>query len=129
MVWNPDGSPRWIRCYDNGGETFDRYTVVFTRGKRCYLGMSQHPAHPQGYGMHGEWPKGEAPIDRLGGYSHLGKKIKFSDLPEDCQKAVNNTYGALWSHTIHKPRTELPFQQGDQRTKQNSRWQKSQKSS
>ncbi len=26
----PNGIPRYVRCYDNGGESFDRYTVVFT---------------------------------------------------------------------------------------------------
>ena len=24
----PQGTPRYVRCYDNGGETADRYTVV-----------------------------------------------------------------------------------------------------
>ena len=88
-------SPKYIRCYDNGGATFDRYTVVFTRGKRCYLGMSENPFHPQGFGQHGEWRKGENSID-YPIYSHLGKKIKFVDLPKDCQKAVKQTYNELW---------------------------------
>ena len=93
---NRGSDPRWIRCYDNGGESFDRYTVVFTRGKYCYLGMSAHPSHPQGFGQHGEWPQGSPAIDRLGGYSHLGRKINFSELPEDCQKLVKDTYATLW---------------------------------
>jgi len=48
----PNGVPKNIRIYDNGGETVDRYTVVFTgnfkgRGGRCYyLGMSESPFHP-----------------------------------------------------------------------------------
>jgi hypothetical protein len=92
--------PRWIRVYDNGGKTCDRYTVVFTRlghkkgmrGRCFYLGMSSNPFHPQGFGQHGEAPK---MID-YPKYSHLGKKIKFSDLPIDCQKCVLNTYKDLW---------------------------------
>jgi hypothetical protein len=96
-VYLPNGEPRYVRCYDNGGETADRYTVVFT-GRRAkanyypYLGMSAYPFHPQGIGQHGEgkyfvdWPT----------YGHLGKKIKFSELPEDCQKLVRSDYKAIW---------------------------------
>ena len=61
----PDGVPRYVRCYDNGGSG-DRYTVVYTgnyrgRGGMCrYVGMSALPFHPQGVGMHGE---SREPID------------------------------------------------------------------
>ena len=95
----PGGVPRYIRCYDNGGESFDRYTVVFTGryrkktgGEFWDLGMSANPFHPQGFGQHGsnreqiDWPT----------YGHLGKKIKFQDLPEDCQKLVMDDYRYLW---------------------------------
>lgn len=108
----PDGKPRYVRCYDNGGldtkhGTFDRYTVVFTgkymsigipKGIRQpygyeYLGMSEHPFHPQGFGQHGEDTK---PIDRPS-YSHLGKKISFDQLPEDCKLAVLQDYKENWN--------------------------------
>jgi len=93
----PNGVPKWIRCYDDP-HTADRYTVVFTkkrvnkgcfprphhRGQFWYLGMSSMPFHPQGIGMHGE---SDELIDRPT-YSHLGKRIKFENLPEDCQKFV-----------------------------------------
>lgn len=92
--------PRYIRCYDNGGETFDRYTVVFTgryrhktNGSYLYVGMSENPFHPQGFGQHGEsndpldWPK----------YSHLGKKIPFDSLPDACKKLVTGDYNELWA--------------------------------
>lgn len=89
-------APKWIRCYDNGGKTIDRYTVVFTRGKgSLYLGMSSNPMHPQGIGMHGEGPPGSGPIDRPT-YGHLGKRIVFEQLPDDCQKIVRATYSDLW---------------------------------
>jgi hypothetical protein len=26
----PNGVPKYVRVYDNGGKSFDRYTVVFT---------------------------------------------------------------------------------------------------
>lgn len=98
----PDGVPRYIRCYDNGGESLDRYTVVFTnigranksyRGRSLYLAMNAAPFHPQGIGQHGEHV---GPIDRPG-YRHLGKKIRFADLPEDCKSLVIGDYKELWS--------------------------------
>jgi hypothetical protein len=95
----PGGKPRYIRCYDNGGESYDRYTVVYTGryrhktgGAQWHVGMSAEPFHPQGFGQHGEsmvdidWPT----------YGHLGKKIKFDDLPEDCQNLVMSDYLYLW---------------------------------
>ena len=100
----PDGKPRYVHCYDNGGGdkekgTFDRYTVVFTGryrqktgGEFWYLGMSTYPFHPQGFGQHGG---SQTQID-YPTYGHLGKKIKFEQLPEDCQKCVLQTYEDLW---------------------------------
>ena len=75
-----------LGVYDNGGKTLDRYTVVYNSveqvkdGKKLYscLGMNAAPFHPQGIGMHGCAVRGR----------HLGKKVKLTDLPEDCQKAV-----------------------------------------
>lgn len=95
----PNGIPRWIRCYDNGGKTFDRYTVLYTHANSFYtkgwhpiVGMSEHPFHPQGFGMHEEYRE---IIDRPS-YGHLGKKIKFQDLPKDCQKLVLQDYEYFW---------------------------------
>ena len=95
----PEGIPRYIRCYDNSGASIDRYTVVFTGHYRqktggvfWYLAMNAKPFHPQGFGQHGE---NNVPIDRPT-YAHLGKKIKFQDLPEDCQALVRQTYIYLW---------------------------------
>lgn len=91
-----DGNPRYIRCYDNGGETFDRYTVVYTKkriSKRdgfLYIGMSKNPFHPQGFGQHGE-----TDVPRFN--VNVGRPIKFNDLPEDCQKAVWQDYKDIWS--------------------------------
>jgi hypothetical protein len=95
----PGGIPRWIRCYDNDGKTVDRYTVVYTGnytkntgGQVWYVGMSGAPFHPQGFGQHGE---NDGPIDRPR-YGHLGKRIKFRDLPEDCRRLVVEDYKELW---------------------------------
>lgn len=99
----PDGKPKYVRCYDNGGieadGSFDRYTVVFTgRYKKSgryfeYLGMSTHPFHPQGFGQHGE---SSFTIDQPT-YSHLGKKISFDELPEDCKQLVLQDYKDNWN--------------------------------
>lgn len=94
----PGGKPKYVRCYDNGGRSFDRYTVVFTgRYKNDhsyeYVGMSAHPFHPQGFGQHGEHTQ---PID-YPTYSHLGKKISFDQLPEDCKKCVLQDYKENWN--------------------------------
>ena len=95
----PAGIPRYVRCYDNGGETFDRYTVVFTGRyrhktgkKQWYLGMSADPFHPQGVGSHGE---SETSVDTPK-YSHLGKKVKFENLPQKVKECVIQTYVDLW---------------------------------
>lgn len=91
-------APRYVRCYDNGGETADRYSVVFT-GRRArgagfpYLGMSANPFHPQGIGTRGE---SEYFVDRPTS-RHLGKRIAFEALPEDCRKLVMQDYRALWN--------------------------------
>lgn len=97
----PAGVPRYVRCYDSGvGVYADRYTVVFTgryqhrtNGGYMYLGMSAVPFHPQGIGQHGDSSNG--PIDRPQ-FSHLGKRISFIDLPEDCRKCALQTYKAIW---------------------------------
>lgn len=47
-----DMSEYLFRITDNGGQTADRYTVVFADG--TYLGMSSRPSHPQGVSMAGE---------------------------------------------------------------------------
>lgn len=104
----PNGVPRWVRCYDNGGRSFDRYTVVFTGryrqktgGSYCYVAMSEHPFHPQGFGQHGESTTridvnkdGFAPA--IGRFNHLGTRIRFQDLPPDCQQLVLQDYRCLW---------------------------------
>ena len=107
----PDGTPKYVRCYDNGGKSFDRFTVVFTGryrhntgGQFIYVGMSCHPFHPQGFGQHGS---SDTQIDtRPGGWAGpsigrkhetLGTRIGFNELPPDCQKLVMSDYCDLWS--------------------------------
>lgn len=122
----PQGIPKYIRCYDNGGldspnGSFDQFTVVYSgkyrtlglkRGERInswfqYVAMSESPFSPQGFGMHGE---NQQQIDTIGkngrGYvwppaigrkNHLGRRINFKDLPCDCKKLVLQDYKELWN--------------------------------
>ena len=90
-------TPIWIRVYDNGGKTCDRYTIVFTgkypgRNGCDYLSLSSEPTSPQGFCQHG-WHF--QMIDRPT-YIHLGKPITFKDLPLDCQTIVLEDYRILW---------------------------------
>ncbi len=103
----PGGVPRWVRCYDNGGESLDRYTVVYSgnfagRGGRCmYVSMNAAPSWPQGICQHGEHDRvvdaprgGFAPA--VGRKCHLGVRVRFQDLPADCQEVVLRDYRGLW---------------------------------
>jgi hypothetical protein len=80
-----------VLCLDNGGATFDRYTVYYltansnTHGDIWYdyVAMSTYPCHPQGFGQHGETVS--LPDD-----SAIGAPIAFHDLPVDCQRVVLN---------------------------------------
>jgi len=109
----PNGYPRYVRVYDNGGKTVDRFTVVFSgrynnrvdRKSREYLhlGMSGNPFSPQGFcqldgSQHiidvdekeRRWAPG------YGKSNHLGKRIHWHELPADCQKAALHTYKEIW---------------------------------
>jgi len=80
-----------ISCWDNGGETCDRYTVVYLdeeddRGMVTYVGMSERPFHPQGFGQHGEMPVHNVAYRGRGGV--FKRRIAFADLPSDCKRLV-----------------------------------------
>jgi hypothetical protein len=99
--------PKYIRIYDNKGESNDRFTVVFTK-KRIneeflYLGLNEYPYHPMGFAQHGYTKE---MIDKPS-YSHLGKKIKWNDLNDDCKKAVNETYQFVWDITEENKKENL----------------------
>lgn len=87
-----------IRLYDNGGKTSDRCTAVFTgnykgRTQCSYVAFNHVPHSPNmGFWMHGE----DRNIIDKPTYSHLGKKIKFSDLPVECKKLLMDEYCDLW---------------------------------
>ena len=98
-----------IVCFDNGGVTFDRYTVLFigdyaltNEGTSLYIGMSEHPFHPQGFGQHGElfgvFEIGISyVVDDFWSSDNGDEIIPFADLPEDCKKAVMIDYNNIWN--------------------------------
>lgn len=78
-----EGAPDHVAAiYDNGGKTFDRYTVCYRErernGDHVARAMSSNPFHPQGFGQMTSAMRG----------SHLGRLIKWGDLPEDCKRCV-----------------------------------------
>lgn len=119
----PAGVPRYVRCYDNGGTSvaggsIDRYTVCFT-GRAAtikavpgsyqadeypYLAMNCAPFHPQGFGQHGSAKDRACDCTgnswagpSIGKRCHLGVRIRFEDLPEDCRRLVLQDYREIWS--------------------------------
>lgn len=95
--FKPDGTPKYLHVYDQP-ESGDRYTIVFTGKYRhktggvfWYVSSSAYPTHPQGIYQHGE---SKTQID-YPSHGHLGKKISFSQLPEEVQKLVLRDYRDL----------------------------------
>ena len=88
-----DGKRYVCRIFDNGGETLDRYTIALKgyrdhRGRTTYpyLGASEHPFAPQGFGQHGE-------SDEFLKGKHLGKRVAFDDCPPDVQAFIRQELG------------------------------------
>jgi len=60
------------KVYDNGGQTFDRYTIIF-KDRPDALGLSENCDSSQGFSQFGDAVEGR----------HLGRQIAFADLPEN----------------------------------------------
>lgn len=87
--------PRWIHVFDNGGETIDRYMVVFhglRQGVVPCLSMNSAPFHPQGFGQNGELSRNW----NYHGTARFGKRRVFADLPLDCQWLTLVDYCNYW---------------------------------
>lgn len=90
---------RLIRVYDKSNVA-DRYTVVYLKREEMdkrpffyrYVGMDNNPLHPQGFCQHGDFriPLDRSPvgIPRIGHANHMGRRIRFTDLPAQCQMVV-----------------------------------------
>jgi len=90
------GSIKDVIVYDNGGESFDRYTIFTPDGS--VFGMSENATMPNGFNMY----IGEDTEIKKG--SHLGKRLK--SVPQSIEKAVmnrlNETYakGGMTEHGL-----------------------------
>ena len=91
---NEDCPKEVLAIYDNGGKTFDRYTVIyncvtFYNGIYTvfYRGMSEYPSDPQGFGISGELNSWELAAYRNRAYRDYAK---WSDMPEDVKNAVRD---------------------------------------
>lgn len=80
-----------LRCYDNGGKTCDRYTIIPPRWAKdyhergalfCAIASDANPFHPQGFGQC---------VSAVPG-PHLGKRIRWDELPEDVQKFARQSF-------------------------------------
>ena len=63
--------------YDNGGKTFDRYTVIFSDGSA--LGLSHNPDSPQGFS---QW------CEAIANNKELGMEMTLAELPEHVQRHI-----------------------------------------
>ena len=101
--------------WDNGGETFDRYTVYYNEKERSGYhtgrGMSEHPCAPNGVGC--------CTTGRPG--KHTGKKVHFYDLPKDCRELIdrdldrlslNDTAGDTRTYWRNPTMSEIKFGYG-----------------
>lgn len=81
-----------LRCYDNGGKTADRYTIIPPRWAGAYyrehgryfvaLGAGDDPFHPQGIGMHVSATPGP----------HLGRRVPWAALPEKVRRFARQAF-------------------------------------
>jgi hypothetical protein len=90
----PDGVPRYVWLYDDGGVTAERYTAVFMGllshkkpGEYTCLRMSDDPLGSGHYAS----GRGRPP------YGELGREISLADLPEGCKQLVLDTYREMWN--------------------------------
>lgn len=85
-----------LRMYDNGGRSFDRFTILPPRdagadyrehapGSWCAIASSESPFNPQGFGQHCAAVAG----------SHLGRRIRWDDLPPDVQAFACQAFPAF----------------------------------
>ena len=95
-----------LRIYDNGGKTFDRYTVIpprtaYRTHRESYtqwaaIGSSENPFHPQGFGQHCLAVPGP----------HLGKRITWEQLPINVQSFARQAFPEFFLNlkdTHHAP--------------------------
>ena len=77
----------FVKAWDNGGETLDRYTIIFDDEDGFYcVGSSDDPHNPQGFWQHTDFSF-DISSDDLG---EIGVVIDYLDLPDDVKTAISN---------------------------------------
>lgn len=71
-----------IKVYDNGGKTFDRYTVILSDGS--IIGMSDNPLSPQGFNQY----CGDVKDYELENNDAIGQKVSIKSLSDDLKQAI-----------------------------------------
>ena len=87
--WLDGDCPKGVLAIFDDPRTCARYTVFYSEpivdDVLCYIGMNAFPFHPQGFGQHGEMRAYEVANYR---YHNKHRYCRWSDLPEDCKRAV-----------------------------------------
>lgn len=78
---------RRVKAYDNGGTTWDRYTVVILRRHHNITqydiyGMSENALSPQGFNQYSNT------VQRRDALPLLGKRVNVQDLPHEVISAI-----------------------------------------
>jgi hypothetical protein len=79
-----------IRVFDNGGKTWDRYTIVIDGD---VYGMSETPRSPQGFNQYsGSIAECSAVLECLNGAEdeNIGKEKELLDLPLEVRLAIGD---------------------------------------
>lgn len=85
-----------LDCFDNKGQTADRYMVMFVPEPGAvyegtvwidYLAASENPSHPQGVGITGQMKAHEASNYR---YRNGHRRVRWLDLPEAVRKSAEH---------------------------------------
>lgn len=88
-----------LAIFDNGGKTWDRYTVLYVPAPGSYyvpyLAASSEPFAPWGFGQHGEMTVWDARAYRY--RAARRESCRWSDLPADVQRAVRQYLQAIES--------------------------------
>lgn len=87
--WLSDAPKYILDCFDNRGQTIDRYSVLMywpeLNGNVAVLVMSGSPTHPQGVSMWSEYHGREIALYR---YREGRFRVRWSDLPENIRQHV-----------------------------------------
>ena len=91
---------RKIYIFDNGGETIDRYTIIFPDYEMW--GADENPYFPLGFGQYcGKFTCGR--VNLRANTKHLGKPIKLEELSEKTQKFVREIWRGYVADGIMSP--------------------------